>query len=91
MQSIRLDSGAPRRTQTIRRNGTGQGAGDCDFSFPPDEPASSMKSVTSLASRGKRMNLWTRRRLLQVGGIGALGLGLPELLHARAPLPGAVR
>ena len=27
----------------------------------------------------------TRRRLLQVGGIGMLGLGLPELLHARAP------
>src|SRR5437764_9251989 len=37
------------------------------------------------------MNLWTRRRLLQVGGIGALGLGLPELLHARAPVPGAAR
>lgn len=26
----------------------------------------------------------SRRRLLQVGAIGALGLGLPELLHARA-------
>src|SRR5665213_252791 len=25
----------------------------------------------------------TRRQLLQVGGIGILGLGLPELLHAR--------
>src|SRR5262245_57270833 len=37
------------------------------------------------------MNLWSRRRLLQVGGIGALGLSLPELLHARAPLPGAGR
>ncbi|MBI1913549.1 MAG: DUF1501 domain-containing protein [Planctomycetes bacterium] len=37
------------------------------------------------------MNLWTRRRLLQVGGIGALGLGLPELLNARAAVPGAVR
>src|SRR5262245_20421721 len=34
---------------------------------------------------GKRMHLWTRRRLLQVGGIGALGLGLPEFLNARAP------
>jgi hypothetical protein len=31
------------------------------------------------------MPLWTRRRLLQVGGIGALGLGLPEFLNARAP------
>lgn len=27
----------------------------------------------------------SRRQLLQVGGIGALGLGLPELLHASAP------
>lgn len=27
----------------------------------------------------------SRRRLLQVGGIGALGLGLPQLLQARAP------
>jgi hypothetical protein len=27
----------------------------------------------------------TRRRLLQVGGIGMLGLGLPEVLWARAP------
>src|SRR5262245_47503073 len=27
-----------------------------------------------------------RRQLLQVGGIGLLGLGLPELLQARAPL-----
>jgi len=26
--------------------------------------------------------LLTRRRLLQIGGIGALGLGLPQLLHA---------
>src|SRR6266540_2760433 len=37
------------------------------------------------------MNLWTRRRLLQVGGIGALGLGLPEFLHARAPSSDAPR
>src|SRR3989441_11553251 len=37
------------------------------------------------------MHLWTRRRLLQVGGIGALGLGLPELLHAWAAAPGAAR
>lgn len=29
--------------------------------------------------------LLTRRQLLQVGGIGILGLGLPELLQARAP------
>ncbi len=28
----------------------------------------------------------TRRQLLQVGGIGVLGLGLPELLQARAPV-----
>src|ERR1043165_5851646 len=27
----------------------------------------------------------SRRRLLQLGGIGALGLGLPELLRAGAP------
>jgi hypothetical protein len=33
----------------------------------------------------------SRRRLLQVGGIGVLGLGLPELLRARAPLPGRTR
>ena len=26
--------------------------------------------------------LLTRRNLLQVGGVGILGLGLPELLHA---------
>src|SRR2546422_8601256 len=26
-----------------------------------------------------------RRRLLQIGGIGILGLGLPQLLQARAP------
>src|SRR5690242_7591218 len=31
---------------------------------------------------------FSRRRLLQVGGIGALGLGLPELLHAGAPRAG---
>jgi hypothetical protein len=37
------------------------------------------------------MYLWTRRRLLQVGGIGALGLHLPELLHARGPAPGTAR
>lgn len=30
----------------------------------------------------------TRRRLLQIGGIGAIGLGLPRLLQARAPLAG---
>ncbi len=29
----------------------------------------------------------TRRRLLQLGGIGALGLGLPDLLRAGAPAP----
>ena len=28
---------------------------------------------------------WTRRRLLQVGGIGMLGLGLPDFLRASAP------
>jgi len=27
----------------------------------------------------------TRRQLIQLGGIGAIGLGLPELLRARAP------
>jgi hypothetical protein len=31
--------------------------------------------------------MWlTRRRLLQVGGVSLLGLGLPELLQARAPV-----
>lgn len=30
-------------------------------------------------------NKMTRRQLLQVGGIGMLGLGLPQLLQARAP------
>jgi hypothetical protein len=29
----------------------------------------------------------TRRRLLQIGGIGAIGLGLPELLRARESAP----
>src|SRR5262245_18655279 len=28
---------------------------------------------------------WTRRRLLQVGGIGMLGLALPDFLRASAP------
>ncbi len=27
-------------------------------------------------------NRLTRRRLLQIGGIGAMGLGMPELLRA---------
>src|SRR5437870_2932002 len=31
---------------------------------------------------------WSRRRLLQVGGAGLLGLGLPELLRARAASAG---
>ena len=31
----------------------------------------------------------TRRRLLQVGGLGMLGLSLPDLLHARASQPGS--
>jgi hypothetical protein len=30
----------------------------------------------------------SRRRLLQLGGIGAIGLGLPDLLRAGAPRPG---
>src|SRR5262245_49526369 len=29
----------------------------------------------------------SRRQLLQVGGVGMLGLGLPELLRARTPAP----
>jgi hypothetical protein len=32
--------------------------------------------------------LWTRRGLLQWGGIGVLGLGLPRLLQASAPVAG---
>jgi uncharacterized protein (DUF1501 family) len=32
-----------------------------------------------------RMSVLTRRRLLQVGGIGALGLGLPQFLQAGSP------
>src|SRR5262249_32266067 len=32
-----------------------------------------------------RRNGITRRQLLQIGGIGALGLGLPELLRADSP------
>src|SRR5262245_14915385 len=31
----------------------------------------------------------SRRQLLQVGGIGVLGLGLPRLLHAQTSRPGA--
>ena len=37
------------------------------------------------------MNRLTRRRLLQVGGIGMLGLGLPEFLQARAPAASAAK
>src|SRR5437879_1523258 len=37
------------------------------------------------------MNGLTRRQLLQLGGIGVLGLGLPEFLRARAPLSTAGR
>src|SRR5438309_4212151 len=36
-----------------------------------------------------RQYLLSRRQLLQVGGIGALGLGLPQLLHAQTPRRGA--
>lgn len=35
-----------------------------------------------------RQPQWTRRQVLQVGGIGALGLGLPALLEGRAPVEG---
>ncbi|MBY0523869.1 MAG: DUF1501 domain-containing protein [Gemmataceae bacterium] len=38
-----------------------------------------------------REPLLTRRQLLQVGGIGMLGLGLPQLLQARAPSGGSAR
>src|SRR5262245_31820290 len=34
---------------------------------------------------GSEVSRWTRRRLLQVGGIGMLGLGLPDFLRASAP------
>jgi hypothetical protein len=34
--------------------------------------------------RGLQDGWWTRRQLVQAGGIGLLGLGLPELLGARA-------
>lgn len=37
-----------------------------------------------MANPSGPQSLITRRRLLQVGGIGALGLGLPHLLHASA-------
>jgi hypothetical protein len=37
------------------------------------------------------MNQVTRRQLLQVGGIGLLGLGLPELLRANAPSSNAAK
>jgi uncharacterized protein (DUF1501 family) len=33
----------------------------------------------------------TRRRLMQLGGVGMLGLGLPQLLRAGAPAAGATR
>ncbi len=36
-------------------------------------------------------HLWSRRRLLQVGGIGILGLGLPELLRANPAALGTGR
>jgi hypothetical protein len=39
----------------------------------------------------RRRQFLTRRRLLQVGGIGVLGLGLPELLRANAPRVGSTR
>jgi uncharacterized protein (DUF1501 family) len=38
-----------------------------------------------------RHGLLSRRQLLQVGGIGALGLGLPDLLQAHAPDSGKGR
>ncbi len=41
--------------------------------------------------RANVTNRLTRRRLLQVGGIGAIGLGLPGLLQARAVAPGTRR
>src|SRR5262245_28678881 len=36
-------------------------------------------------------HLWSRRRLLQVGSVGMLGLGLPELLRAKPATPGSRR
>jgi hypothetical protein len=36
----------------------------------------------------RRMAWLNRRQLLQVGGVSALGLGLPQLLHGRAPVTG---
>ncbi len=44
-----------------------------------------------LPTPGGPAPLLTRRRLLQVGGISALGLGLPELLRAGAPVAGGGR
>jgi hypothetical protein len=45
----------------------------------------------SLASTACSSIPLTRRRLLQLGGVGMLGLGLPELLRASAPAAGARR
>jgi Protein of unknown function (DUF1501) len=42
-----------------------------------------MKGRFVMTDRFSRQPLLTRRQLLQVGGIGALGLGLPRLLHAQ--------
>src|SRR5262245_58411917 len=36
-------------------------------------------------ARAAHDRLLSRRRLLEIGGIGALGLGLPDFLEARAP------
>src|SRR4051794_28621155 len=41
-----------------------------------------MNGTASSACDGFRRGTLTRRRLLQVGGLGLLGLGLPQLLRA---------
>src|SRR5262245_34445779 len=46
--------------------------------FPTDEGAMNLTTRTP----DRRPQRITRRRLLQAGGIGILGLGLPELLQA---------
>jgi Protein of unknown function (DUF1501) len=54
------------------------------FSFgePGSEQTDRVMGVSSAAG------MLTRRRLVQVGGIGAIGLGMPEMLRGGGPSPG---
>src|SRR5262249_31497028 len=54
-------------------------------------PACKGNAMTFSSAFPHRRPLLTRRNLLQVGGVGMLGLGLPQLLRAGAPSTGERR